>query len=285
MNAATRTQGGRWAVTVGWFLGVVVAGLASAAPARAQAEEKLPKAEEVLDKAVDALGGKAAMDKVHNRVSKGAFEVPLQGMKGAVTMYEAAPNKTYTIIELPNIGKMESGTDGETFWEISPQGARILEGEEKAMKARESEFHFLLNWKKLYKSAECTGVADVADHPAFKIVLTPTTGDPQTYYFDRKTYLPVRMDVVVKSQMGAVPVEVLITDYKAVNGVQIPHKITQRMMGMEQFVKIDSVECNVDLPADRFALPPAVKELMQKPKTESAPAGAEKPKTEQPKTE
>ena len=67
-------------------------------------EDKLPKAEEVLDRAIEGLGGKAALEKIRNRVSKGSFEMPAQGTKAAIVSYEAAPNKSYTAIDLPGMG-------------------------------------------------------------------------------------------------------------------------------------------------------------------------------------
>jgi hypothetical protein len=242
-------------------------------------EEKLPKAEEVLDRAIEALGGKAALEKIHNRVSKGSFEMPAQGTKGTVVSYEAAPNKSYTAIDLPGMGKVESGTDGEVYWELSPMvGARILEGEEKAFRVREGRFNAPLYWRELYKKAECVGTDTVDDHPCYKIVMTPEIGSPQTVYYDRKSYLTLKVDMTVKGPMGEMPVEVLIDDYKKIDGVMVPHKIVQRMMGMEQTLTLDRVENNVDIPADRFALPEAVKALLATTKPETQPASTTRPK-------
>ena len=80
---------------------LLLAGLC-AASAHAQPAEKLPKAEALLDKYVEVTGGKAAYDKLNNRVSKLTFEIAAQGLKFAVTSYGARPNKLYTVMVLSN---------------------------------------------------------------------------------------------------------------------------------------------------------------------------------------
>ena len=46
----------------------------------ATAETRLPSADEILDKYVEALGGKAAFEKFRSRVVKGARELPAMGI-------------------------------------------------------------------------------------------------------------------------------------------------------------------------------------------------------------
>jgi hypothetical protein len=260
----------------------VAAVLTTGSLARAQ-EEKLPKAEEILTKSIDAMGGKAAFEKLHNRVSKGTFEVLGQGQgpgaKGSATVYEAAPIKARTAIQIEGVGTIESGTDGKVFWELHPMmGARILDGEEKAMAMRQSTFNSTLHWKELYKKAECVGTEKVGDQSCYKLVMTPAEGSPESWYIDQKSSLPIRMDMVVKTQMGEMPIEVTIEDYKKVDGILYPHKATQKVMGVRQVITVQSIEHNVDIPKDKFDLPDPVKELLKKPASQpTKPAEPAKP--------
>src|ERR1700719_3951998 len=114
--------------TPGVFLAVLVffSGIALA-------EEPLPKAEELLDKFVEATGGKAAYEKVHNEKWTGTFEFVGKGVKGVITSYRSEPSKTYTRVDLEGIGAIEDGTDGETAWTLSAiQGPHIKQGDERA---------------------------------------------------------------------------------------------------------------------------------------------------------
>ncbi len=246
-------------------------------PALAQ-DKPLPVAEDVLDKAIDALGGKTAMEKHHNRVSKGTLAIPAANQKGTLTSYEASPNKYYQVVELQG-AKVESGTDGDVYWLLAPQGPRIFEGEDRALKVCDSRFNAPLYWRSLYKTAECTGVEDVDGHPCFKVVLTPELGPAQTFYYDCQTYVARRMDIILKRPQGPAPTEVRFDDHKKVDGVLIPHKITQKTLGVEQILSLDTIEVNVELPADRFAVPEPVKALLAKAPAATRPAtgGGEKP--------
>src|SRR5205823_12522020 len=60
---------------------------------------RLPSADEILDKYVEALGGKAAFEKFSSRVVKGALELPAMGITSGAEIYAKAPNKWLLSIE------------------------------------------------------------------------------------------------------------------------------------------------------------------------------------------
>jgi hypothetical protein len=282
MDATVRVCGNRriggWAWTVLSILAVAIAW--SSAPTRVWAqEEKLPKAEEVLDKSIEAMGGKAAFEKLRNRVIKGTVEVRAPGgsqtVKGTIATHTAAPNKSSSVAELAG-QKFETGTDGETYWEIAPpRGPRVLDGDEKAFEQRRATFNAELHWKELYKKVECAALEDVDGVSCYKVVSTPARGKPETVWYDRKTYLPVRAELVLSTSMGEQTCQLAMSDYRKADGLLLPYKVVQTVLGIDQTITVDSIEHNVDLPADRFALPEPIKELL-KSKSESKPAAGEK---------
>ena len=231
------------------------------------ADDPLPKAEEILDQYVEVSGGKAAYEKLHNRATKGTLDFVTTGIKATVTTYSAEPDKMRTIIESPAIGKVEEGTDGEIAWELSLMtGPRIKEGDEKATTMRAAAFDSTVNWRKQYDKAECAGVETVEDKPCHKVILTPATGMPETHYYEQESGLLVKMNQTIKSPMGVIPVETLLSDYKKVDGILIPHTIRQFLAGQELVVRSQSIQHNVETPADRFELPAEVKALVDKSK-------------------
>lgn len=228
-------------------------------------KKDLPSAAKLLDKHIEALGGKAALEKVRNRVAKGTFAIPAQGFKGTVTVYVAEPDKARTTVDITGIGKMESGRNGDIVWEVSAvMGARILEGQERAMQLREMDFKGILHWTKQYKSAETVGEAVVDGKPCYKIEMTPKEEDkPATWYIDKESHLLWRVDMSVQNAMGTYETENYLEDYKDVDGVKIPMKsrTVVAAVEMEQVITLESVEQNVDLPKGVFDLPEAIKEL------------------------
>src|SRR5271154_7078972 len=152
------------------------------------ADDALPPAQTVLNKYLEATGGRDALEKRHNQVGHGYFEIPAMGLRGTLTVYEAEPNKNRLIVDVPGVGKIEQGSDGQVAWENNPlQGPRIKEGVELAETLRDSTFNLPLVAQKMFSKIETTGSQTIDGHDCYKIVLTPPTGNPTTEYYDKKS--------------------------------------------------------------------------------------------------
>ncbi len=229
------------------------------------APDDLPKGETILDHYVEVTGGKAAYDKIHNQVAKGTMEFSGKGLKGTLASYQAEPNKEYSVIEIESVGKIESGTDGEVAWERSAMtGARVKSGDERDEMLRASTFNAHVNWRSLYDKAETQGMETVEGEECYKVQLTPKSGRPETEYYSKKTGLLLRTTSVHTTQMGDIPSDSIVKDYKEVSGVTMPFTRVNKFAGQEIDIHLDSIEFNVELPKDRFDLPDDVKALLRK---------------------
>ena len=217
-------------LTLSVFLSVVV--VCFAPPGVLSAEEaKLPGGEVILDKYVEATGGIEAYEKIHNRVTTATLELAQAGIKAKMTIYHAKPNKVYTQAEVDALGKIESGTNGDVAWELSMiTGQKIKEGQERADALREAIFNKFAYWRKVYQKAECVGIEPIEGRSCYKVVMTPKTGTPQTFYFDQESNLLVKVESILEHQMGTIPIELFISDYKEVDGILLPHKAKAKIM-------------------------------------------------------
>jgi hypothetical protein len=250
---------------------LIVAGVACAGFIHA-ADEPLPKAETLLDGYIDATGGKAAYEKRKSEVMHGTIEFAANGMKGTVTTYSDVSNNNYTVVDIEGVGKIESGVYNGQPWELSSlQGARLRSGAEKADAVRDSTFNGPVYWRKLYDKAETTGVEDVNGEAAYKVVLTPSEGKPQTVYFSKKSGFMIKRVATVSNPMGEIPMEMGLANYKNFGGIQAPTSMTQKVMGQEFVISVQDLQPNVDIPKDRFDPPAEIKKLMEKP-APAAPA-------------
>jgi hypothetical protein len=275
-TSAWKPRLGRHAVA--WKLAPVViaalvAGLAVGFwPAGEQDQHGLT-GEQIIDQSIEAMGGPAAFEKRRTRISKGVFEAPGQGIRAKVTIWEAAPNKKYTLMDFGERGQERAGTDGRVHWQVGPQqGVRILEGEERARAVRESTFNTLLHWRDLYKEAEYLGDIELDGRTCQRVRMVPAEGAPKTVYYDSRTHLSVREDVTVKTPYAELKVEVRLGDYKRVGDVLVAHTITQRIpeLKVEQRLVFDSIRDNVEIPDEQFELPQEIQALL---KSESKPTG------------
>ncbi|NMC44469.1 MAG: hypothetical protein GYA46_11175 [candidate division Zixibacteria bacterium] len=248
---------------------MAVALLVFLGPVYGQEEKAAPAAtltgEAVIAKYIEAVGGQPALDKITNRYMKAKLTIVGAGLSMDVAVYTARPNKSYTQMSSAAIGNTERGYDGEIFWEKSTaMGARILEGGELADAIRESAFDQVADWRQFFDKAELTGSDTTAGVLCHTVVVTPKIGKPQTWYFDQKTALLRKISTTVEHQMGAIPVTSTIDDYRAVDGILIPFRMTQSAMGQNMSMAIDTIAQNIELPPDVFKVPDDVKALIKK---------------------
>jgi hypothetical protein len=168
-------------------------------------------------------------------------------------------------MELPGIGKMELGFDGDTAWENSSlQGPRIIEGDEKSAMERSSSFALVTSWREEYKSIRTVGEEDVNGKPAWKVEMTPNQGNAETFFFDKASALLVRMATVMSTPLGQIPTDMTLSDYRMVDGISTPFTTTQNAMGQSIIMHFDKIVYNAPLAKDAFDLPDAVKAVLAK---------------------
>jgi len=243
-------------------------------------DEKIPSAEEILDKYVEVTGGKAAYEKLTSAIVHLTFEMPAQGLKADLQIYSAMPNKLYTVMESPALGKIEKGVSGDVAWEVTMMmGPQIKEGQERTDMLREAIFDKAWNWRKVYQKVECLGVETVNEKPCYKVVQSPPDGKPQTYYYDKESHLPVKLEAVHESPMGTIPIESYMSDYRKVGDFLSPHHVRVIVMGQERTITTQKIEYNAKIPEERFKLPPQIQQLLDMQKEKAAEP---KPKEETP---
>jgi outer membrane lipoprotein-sorting protein len=243
----------------------VAVGAQETAPA-----EKLPAGREIVERSIEAIGGKEALKKINNRVGEGTLEIKGLGIKGKLVSYQARPNKMYTHVEIEGIGTIEQGSDGEVVWEMSTlTGGRVKQGEERAALLLFSHFDESELLEK-FEKIECVGVEEVGGEACYKVVATPKEAMPITTYYSKQSGLPLKAVLTFPHQAGKLEVENLMQDYREVDGLLLPHRNVEKVMVIESLVTIDKFRHNVELPEDRFAPPDAIKALMKKAAEEAA---------------
>jgi hypothetical protein len=79
-----------------------------------------PTLEQILDRYVQALGGRAAIEKVNSRASKGTFTSIHLKTKGPIELYAKAPNKQLMVLLAQGYGNYRRGFNGIVAWEKYP---------------------------------------------------------------------------------------------------------------------------------------------------------------------
>jgi zinc protease len=217
----------------------------------------LPTFDEIFDKYVKAVGGKETLEKITSRSMKGSFDLEAFGVTGApVEMVAKAPNKNATKIDIPGYGVVNRVFDGAAGWHSDPtSGLRELRGVELGQMKRGSDFYADLNYKKHYAKMEVKGKEKVGSYETYVIEATPAEGSPEKLYFDVSTGLLVRVDMETESPEGKMPSESYLDDYKAIDGVKIPHKMKYVNPAISWVMKFTEVKNNVEIDEAKFNKP------------------------------
>jgi hypothetical protein len=260
---------------------------APVAPASSEPKGKapaadLPAAKAVFEKYIEAIGGREKLKAVQTRVVKMTLEMPAQGMKGTVQMYQEAPAKAFTETKIENVGEFKQGSDGDTVWESNQMmGTRLITGKEKSLYLRNLRFNADYDYENQYKEMTTTGVEKFGDSTAYVVELKTPDDMKETRLFDKDTGLLVGLRMTAQTQMGEMANETSFTDYRSVSGIKMPFKQKVKMAGAEMSTTVESAELGVKIPEEKFALPQDVKDLLEKQKTSpgdpAKPADAPKP--------
>lgn len=234
------------------------------APAALRAQAALPEARAVIDRYVEASGGRAALEKAATSHATGTFAMPGAGLSGALVVY-SAPNRMATNIDIAGLGVIRSGYNGEVAWSMDPMsGVRVLDGKEKAAMVEATAPGAAWRDPSLVTSLTTVGRDTIQGTACVKVKTVWKSGRETHDCFAEDTGLLHATIASQESPMGTVEVTSVLSDYRTVNGVQMPAKVTQLMMGQQMVTTTDTLEFG-SVPSDAFALPPEVQAMVKKP--------------------
>ncbi len=239
---------------------LVMAGLLAALATTLPAQGT-PTAAQIHDRFVRALGGRAAIEAQTTRHTWGAIEIPSQGMRGAMEVWAAAPNKMHTRMDLPGFGLSRTGFDGETAYTSNPaMGAQILEGRALDQLRQQVDMHGVLHPERYVTSAEVVGETEFEGKRCYELRVKTTWDEEYTEYYDIETGLLHGMSRSQESPMGAIEATTVLENYQKQGGIMTPMLIRIQAMGIEQIVRTDSVSV-APIPDSVFVLPAEIKAL------------------------
>lgn len=224
-------------------------------PSNAQPnKDALPTIDQVLDKYIQAVGGKAALEKVTTRVMKGS-RIGADGVAVPEEVYVKMPGKMLVVTTYPNL-TLNSAFNGSEVWNMNNKGeVGKMSADESEQFKREAQLLQPTSLKDIYKEMSVVGVDKINDREVYLVRAVTQTGGRERLYFDKQTGLLVRHFAASQTVMGNFPFQVDYSDYKAVDGVQIPMSIQWSIPGRTWGRKITEVKQNVAIDDTKFNPP------------------------------
>jgi len=223
-------------------------------PAGAQAPAT-PTVDQVLDKHLSAIGGRAALERVTSMTAHGTLSVPDAGLTGTIEMYSKAPDRVASFVDFGGMQQADA-YDGEMGWSEDPQnGIRVKAGAELADAKNGSVFNKELNMKTLYPTMTVSGPERVGTGDTWVITATPAEGTPVKMYYDTESGLMVRQLVTRHTPIGPLEIDIRLEDYRDVDGVRRPHTIRQMSSMFSAVIQLSEIKQNVEIDDAVFRKP------------------------------
>jgi photosynthetic reaction center cytochrome c subunit len=244
-----------------------------------------PSAESILDKYVEAAGGAQRLAGLTSFVGKGT-SVSFGGFGGGgdVELVAQAPDKRATIIifkEETGRGDQIRAYDGRTGWLRTPLnvlGEFQLTGTDLDGARVDAQLSFPGQIKQILTNLRTGPPTTIADLPAptSQSVLQQGLALDQTHvvdvvqgtgprgllvtlYFDRQTGLLLRELRYGSSPIGRIPTQIDFADYRDVNGVKFPFRITFAWLDGRDSIVLNNITTNVAIDAAKFGRPAPLK--------------------------
>ncbi|MBY0497376.1 MAG: hypothetical protein K2Y23_24505 [Cyanobacteria bacterium] len=222
-------------------------------------------AEEVIEKSITAMGGRAALEKIKSRVVTGSLSIgtPAGDIAGTVEMYGAAPNKQRTVIkaDLSAFGAgqllIDQRFDGTAGYAMdSMQGNRDITGSQLDNMKAQGFPHPFLSYKAAGMSLKLGPKEQVLGRDMYVLLFETPSGSPIKQYVDAETFLPARTIITADvPQVGKMEQMVDPSDYREQDGVKVAHKLTLTNAMQSISMTFTKVENNVALDEKMFVKP------------------------------
>jgi len=260
---SNRPRPGHVLVALGFALTATLAAQTpqTAAPqSAAAASANLPAARQIVDRHLEAIGGRVALLAHSSSHTTGSVQIPGAGMTGTFEAFAAKPDKMLVRMSLGGIGETQEGFNGTIGWSInSMTGPTVLQGKELSEKKFDADFYGELTGER-YDSMTTVERTTFDGRPCYKVRLVRKGGGEDFAFYDVATGLKAGSITSRESPMGTVTPTTIETDYKKFGNLMQPTMIKMSVMGVETVMTVSSVEYD-KVDASVFEPPAAIKAL------------------------
>jgi outer membrane lipoprotein-sorting protein len=227
--------------------------------AQAPAAAPLPTVDDIIAKNLQAKGGAAKWQSMKSVKMTG--KMTAQGAEMPLTVYAMRPNFNRQEITMA-AGKAIQAFDGTTAWVVNPmlgiEAPQVVPGPAAEFAKNSADFDgALINYKEKGNAIELVGKEQLDGKDVYHLKVTTKGGPVQDYLLDADNGIELQMSATIV--LGGGTKQTLTTamsNYKQVDGVMIPHTVTQTADGRTLLRwTITSVEFNAVPDDSIFRLP------------------------------
>ena len=143
-----------------------------------------------------------------------------------------------------------------TGWvSVAGRPTRETQGADIEAARIEADLHFPLHIQQMFPELRVEYPETIGDREAYVLVGVRENQLPAKLYFEQQSGLLVRLVLYAESPLGLDPVQMDFADYRDVDGVQVPFRVTLSQPGSRSTVQVEDVRQNVPIDPAKFAKP------------------------------
>jgi photosynthetic reaction center cytochrome c subunit len=217
-----------------------------------------PPVEQIFNKYIQAIGGTERIGRMTSYVAKGtSVGYGPEGTPRPIEIYAKAPNQHTIIIHTQN-GDSTTVFDGRSGWIAAPlRPVRVLPLSGGAVDGAklEAELTFPSRIKDVLTKWRVGFPGMIDDREVQVVQGTAAGGSLATLYFDSESGLLVRMVRYADSIVGRTPTQIDYSDYRDVNGVKLPFRLTVNWLDGKEKFELTEIQTNIPVDVAKFAQP------------------------------
>jgi photosynthetic reaction center cytochrome c subunit len=225
----------------------------------------MPAPSVIVDKYLQALGGAQKLSAMRSWAATGtSMGFGGFGGVGRVEIYAKAPEQRSTIIRFPSAPDRDASVrsfDGRAGWiktPLSVLGEYQLSGSEFDGARLDAQLSFPGQIAQVLTNLRTLDPVTIDGKPCDVV-----QGDSQrrtfaTLFFEKGTGLLVRTIRFGPSPIGRIPTQTDYSDYRDVNGIQMPFRFTLSWLDGRDEVQLNQIQLNVPIDAAKFGRPTAL---------------------------
>jgi len=243
---------------------LLLAPLYAQAPAKTETAAPLPDAREIINRHIQAVGGREAILAHKSMHATGTLSVPASGIDGPMEIFGATnPDRVIVKMTVPGIGDILEGFDGSHGWSMSPiTGPMLKVGKELTQTKFDADFYSELRDPKSYPEVKTIEKTTFDGRPYYKVSIKRIDGVEDFDFYDVATGLRAGSINTRETQMGVITMTSVEGNYKKFGKLTQAMSVTQQVMGIEQKIALSMVEYD-NVEASAFEPPAAIKALIK----------------------
>jgi outer membrane lipoprotein-sorting protein len=214
----------------------------------------------VLNRMIEALGGRKALGAIKDMTVTGTVEAPEIGLTSPFVLYQKEPDRMRMDITVAEAATtITQAFDGRTGWGTDARTMRpeeMPEGESRDVSHKALGNAALLDPRSLGVTYALKPKQTLGDRDYIVLEQTLADGHKSTYFLDPETHLPARLSTRTLDPAGAeADAETVFSDYREFCGARIACSSRTLRGGKEvQRLTVAGVTCNTGLDDSLFEL-------------------------------